>query len=202
VYDIPGAFLHSKLDEIVHMRVTDALTKFLVAVAPFVYSRFVSEEKGQDVIYLQLIRALYGCLKSALQFWKHLSGHLKKRGYVLNPYDSCVADRSVEGSQMTIVWNVDDIKISHVSEVILDNEVKWLESIYGPLVRSKGKQHTYLGMDLDFSDKKLTDKMVSYFQDIIDDFSEDISKPRSTPLGIHLFDGCWTKRRQRCSIIQ
>jgi hypothetical protein len=31
----------------------------------------------------------------------------------------------------------------------MDEEVNWLQSIYGPLIGSKGNQHTYLGMDLD-----------------------------------------------------
>ena len=188
VYDIPGAFLHSKLEEIVHMKITGILAGFLVSVAPSVYAPFLTKEKDQDVVYVQLTRALYGCLKSALQFWKHLSGHLKLRGYKLNPYDSCVANRNVEGSQLTVVWHVDDIKISHVSHAVLSTELTWLESIYGPLIGSIGKQHTYLGMDLDFSDKKLKVSMVPYFQDIIDDFPEDISKSFSTPAGNHLFD--------------
>jgi hypothetical protein len=44
------------------------------------YAPFSIDENGQLTIYLLLTRALYGCLKSALQFWKHLSGHLKTRG--------------------------------------------------------------------------------------------------------------------------
>jgi hypothetical protein len=77
VYDIPGAFLHSKLEETVHMKVIGALAKILITIAPDVYSPYVTVEKGQEVIYLVLTRALYGCIKSALQFWKHLSGHLQ-----------------------------------------------------------------------------------------------------------------------------
>jgi hypothetical protein len=70
VYDIPGAFLHSKLDEVVHMRVTGSLAKYLEAIAPDVYGSYITIEKDKEVIYLLLTRALYGCLKSALQFWK------------------------------------------------------------------------------------------------------------------------------------
>jgi Reverse transcriptase (RNA-dependent DNA polymerase) len=188
VYDIPGAFLHSKLPDTVYMKVTGTLTRFLVAVAPDIYSSFVVTENGIDVIYLLLTRALYGCLKSALQFWKHLSGNLVKRGYTLNPYDSCVANKMIGGSQFTIVWHVDDLKLSHISETVMDEEVKWLESIYGPLVGSKGNQHTYLGMDLDFDNRKLKVTMIPYLQEIIDEFPDEIGKASSTPAALHLFD--------------
>jgi hypothetical protein len=154
VYDIPGAFLHPTLEEVVHVKVTGALTKFLMSIDEKLYSDFVINEKGHDVIYLQLTRALYGCLKSALQLWKHLSGNLMKRGYVLNPYDSCVANQTVEGYQFTIVWHVDDLKLSLILETVVNEEIKCLESIYGPLVGSKGLHHTYLGMDLNFEQKK------------------------------------------------
>jgi hypothetical protein len=53
-------------------------------------------------------------------FWEDLSGKLIKCGYTLNPYDQCVANKSINGYQMTIVWHVDDLKMSHVSEECLN----------------------------------------------------------------------------------
>ena len=35
-------------------------------------------------------------------------------GFKLNPYDACVANKTINGKQCTIVWYVDDNKISHV----------------------------------------------------------------------------------------
>jgi hypothetical protein len=89
-------------------------------------------------------------------------GSLLKQGYILNPYDLCVANKLIEESQLTIVWRVDDLKVSHKSEAVLDNEIKWLETIYCPLVGSKGNHHTYLGMDLSFADKKLRISRIGY----------------------------------------
>jgi hypothetical protein len=93
------------------------------------------KERGKDVIYLILKKALYGCMKSALLFWGHLSGGLIERDYKVNPYDSCVANKA-------IVWHVDDLKLSHVSEMVLDREVEWLETIYGSLVGLDQKEIT------------------------------------------------------------
>ena len=34
-------------------------------------------------------------------------------GFEVNPYDPCVANKVINGSQMTVTWHVDDLKISH-----------------------------------------------------------------------------------------
>ena len=31
----------------------------------------------------------------------------------VNPYDTCVANKVINGSQMTVTWLVDDLNISH-----------------------------------------------------------------------------------------
>jgi hypothetical protein len=170
------------------MKVSGVLAKCLIEVSKETYGPFITMEKGQTTIYLLLTQALYGCLKSALQFWKHLSGHLKNRGFEGNPYNSCVANKIVNGNQLTVVWHVDDLKISHVHEAVVDDEVKWLESIHGALSGSKGLQHTYLGMDLDFSGGGLKVSMVPYLQELVDEFPNKISSPASTPAAVHLFE--------------
>jgi hypothetical protein len=91
-----------------------------------------------------LKRALYGCVKSALLFWENLSGKLVMRGYELNVYDRCVANKIINNTQITIIWRVDDLNISHDCKEVLKQEIKWLELMYGPFVRSIGSMHTYL----------------------------------------------------------
>ena len=55
---------------------------------------------------------------------------------------------------MTIVWHVDDLKISHVDANEVTEVIDWLKGIYGDNMRvSRGKVHDYLGMILDFSHK-------------------------------------------------
>ena len=60
-----------------------------------------------------LLKALYGTLQAALLFWENLSSQLKEWGFKLNPHDFCVANKTVNHKQCTIVWHVDDLKISH-----------------------------------------------------------------------------------------
>ena len=47
-------------------------------------------------------------------------------GFELNPYDLCVANKIINGKQYTIVWYVDDNKISHVDSTVVDNIIKEL----------------------------------------------------------------------------
>ena len=39
--------------------------------------------------------------------------YIKSIGFVLNPYDPCVADKIADGLQVTVVWHVDDLKVNH-----------------------------------------------------------------------------------------
>jgi hypothetical protein len=189
VYDISGAFLHAELPDIVHLKLNGDLAGLLIHVAPDVYARFKIMENEKDVIYLPLIRALYGCILSALQFWKYLSTNLLSNGYVLNKYNPYLANKEKDESQITNVWHVDDLKISHKKGEVIDYEEQWLETIYGPLVGSQGYHHTYLGMDLTFGLKKeLTITMIPYIQEIIDEFPDDLGKSFSTPAANHLYE--------------
>ena len=105
-------------------------------------------------MYVQLQKALYGTLSALLLFWKDLSGHLSKEGYVANPYDSCVMNKMVDGKQGTVLWHVDNLKISHVDSGVTEGVLDRLNIRYGketPLTVTRGDIHEYLGMTIDFS---------------------------------------------------
>ncbi len=79
---------------------------------------------------------------------------LTSTGFVVNPYDPCIANKSVDGHQLTLRWHVDDLMISHIDMSAINDFLRKLKVIYGDsLTESKGKQHDYLGMILDFSSK-------------------------------------------------
>ena len=76
--------------------------------------------------------------------------------------------------------------LSHVDVNVVKDEVKWLESIYGPLVGSISNQHTYLGMDLEFKDRCLKISMIPYQQEIMDEFPDPLVFKVHTPAALHL----------------
>jgi len=47
-------------------------------------------------------KALYGLLRSALLFYKHLVVALKKYGFKVNPHNPYVANVDINNSQMTV----------------------------------------------------------------------------------------------------
>jgi len=70
------------------------------------------------MLYVKLRKALYGTLQVALLFWKLLSNTLKEWGFTINEYDHCVANKTINGRQCTIIWHLDDLKISHVDKKV------------------------------------------------------------------------------------
>ena len=155
---------------------------------------YVVTERGQTVLYLELRKALYGMLQSALLFYKKLRRDLEKVGFVVNPYDPCVANKVVDGSQMTVVWHVDDLKILHVKKKCVDNFIDWAKSMYedkvGKVKASCGKQHDYLGMEMDFLQPgSVRVKMERYVREMVATFPDqsEVQKEVVSPAADNLF---------------
>jgi hypothetical protein len=60
-----------------------------------------------------------------------LSSQLQEWGFELNPYDFCVANKTINGKQCTILWHVDDLKISHVDLKAVTAILGLLDGRYG-----------------------------------------------------------------------
>ena len=98
-------------------------------------------------------------MKAALLFYLKFVKNLKSIGFVLNPYNPCVANKIVDNAQLTVVWHVDDLKASHVDAGGVTRISVWLQKTYerlfddglGAMKLKRGKIHEYLGMKLDFS---------------------------------------------------
>ena len=71
--DIPGAFMQADIDDVVHVKFEGEIAEMLVKLDPKLYRKYVKNENGKTVLYVELLKALYGTLKAALLFWKLLS---------------------------------------------------------------------------------------------------------------------------------
>ena len=70
----------------------------------------------------------------------------------MNPYDSCTFNKMVNGSQLTVVFHVDDLKCSHLDKTVVDGLLERISERFGkeaPLSITRGKVHDYLGMTID-----------------------------------------------------
>ena len=110
------------------------------------------------------------------------------KGFTVNPYDPCVVTKMIKGKQMTICWHVDDLKVYHVDEAEVTKIERWLKGLYGNISVSRGKIHTYLGMQLEYTNEgKCFVTMEQYTHEIIEGFPEVIDGTASTPASDHLF---------------
>jgi hypothetical protein len=101
--DIPGAFLHADLDEEVVMLLRGQLADLMVQVDPELYGPYlIKSAKGESILYVRMLKAMYGLLRSALLFYLKLVKDLRAYGFELNEYDPCVANKMVNGAQMTV----------------------------------------------------------------------------------------------------
>ena len=95
--DIPGAFMQGDQDETVHMHLEGTLAELLTKCDPKLYRQYVVTENNRPVLYVELIKALYGTLRAALIFWHKLTSKLVEWGFVINPYDWCVVNKQING---------------------------------------------------------------------------------------------------------
>ena len=115
------------------------------------------------------------------------------RGYKINPYDPCIANKMINGKQHTVVWHVDDLKISHVDPKVNDKFVKWVDELYGNneighVKANRGKKHDYLGMILDYeTDGEVKIDMRYYVENMLKQFKHPLKNGYTTPANENLF---------------
>ena len=103
ILDIANAFLHAENDEKVLMILRGKLAEMMMQVDPIMYRKYVTySPNGQAMMYVRLIKALYGMLRAALLFYKRLSSYLENMGFKINRYNPCAANKMVNGYQISI----------------------------------------------------------------------------------------------------
>jgi hypothetical protein len=111
-------------------------------------------------LLVQCQNALYRTMVARLLYYRKFTKSLTSVGFKINPHNPRVANKTVNGMQMTIWFHVDDCKLSHHSSRANNNMIEWLwqeyESIFedgsGQMtVSSRGRVHKYLRMTLDYT---------------------------------------------------
>ena len=168
IVDVPGAYLHAELqDETVLLVLRDELVDIMCEVSSE-YKRYVEYRNGKKILYLRVLRALYGCLESALLWYNLYSTTLRKMGFELNPYDSCVANKMIDGHQCTVAFYVDDNKISHRDPKVVTRVINELKEHFGDLKIKRGNRFDLLGMDVEIKNKKVHISMIDHLKNAIE----------------------------------
>ena len=89
IINIPGAYLHADMEHKENRRVIlklqDEFVEYMCQANPK-YLPYVLIIKDRKTLYLKLLRALYGCIESALLWYNLFSSILIKMGFEINPY--------------------------------------------------------------------------------------------------------------------
>ena len=106
--DIPNAFIQAEMpkkegEETVFMKIIGPLVGILVGMHPEQYEEYVVYENGKPVLYVEILRALYGMLESALLWYTKFRKDLESEGFIFNAYDPCVANKIVKESQLSLI---------------------------------------------------------------------------------------------------
>ncbi|CAJ1935837.1 unnamed protein product [Cylindrotheca closterium] len=155
--EISNAFIQTQMPmdarSRVMMKITGLLVDMMIQLEPR-YCDYVVIENGKQVIYVRVLRAIYGMLEASMLWYKKLRGDMEKHGFIFNPYNGCIANKIVNGKQQTIQFHVDDLLSSHIDPKVNDDFCEWMNQKYvltKPVKSKQGKTHKYLGMILDFS---------------------------------------------------
>ena len=110
-------------------------------------------------------------------------------GFKLNPYDRCVANKTINGKQCTIAWYVDDNKLSHADPEVVSEVLREIKTHFGDLVVSRGDKHDLLGMtiEIDRVNKNVIIDMREQIQEAFDSFGEELDETVVTPANKNLF---------------
>jgi hypothetical protein len=79
-------------------------------------------KKGKKQFLVQCLTALYGTMVALLLYYKKFVKSLKSKGFKLNPYDPCMANKQVNGEQLTVCFDVDICKILHLTSKLLTRQ--------------------------------------------------------------------------------
>ena len=115
--DIPGAFLQTDYNKgDTHLRIEGPMLDLLLKIEPEYYRKYIhTYPNGKRVLFAETKKAVYGTKNASLLFWLKLSATLRdEMGFTVNPYDWCCMNKNINGKQCTILWHVDDLKISHL----------------------------------------------------------------------------------------
>ena len=100
----------------------------LLDIAPKTCRKHVTENrKGVKQLIIQCQNTIYGVMVSSPLCCKKFTSSTVEHGFMINLHDPCIANKTVDGKQMTILCHVDDCKLSHINLKANDKMTEWLQ---------------------------------------------------------------------------
>ena len=74
----------------------------MVNIVPQIYRHNVIYKKGRPVLYVNLKKTLYGCLRLEFLFYERLVADMRGKDFELNTYDLYMTNKTIRGKQITV----------------------------------------------------------------------------------------------------
>ena len=147
--DIPTAFVQTHMEEKdkdgnwTIMKSRGICMDILYEIDP-IYRDYTVTKGNQKVLYIHITQAINGMLVSTMLFYHKLTQALLSYSFKLNQYDPCVANKMVNGKQLTVCCHVDDLKSSHIDPKVNDKFLEWIKNTFMQLGGSKWHEAQYM----------------------------------------------------------
>ena len=79
--DIPGSFMQANMDEDVFMWIDGHMAELLLEIGYDMYQPHVMYKHNEPMIYVELLKVLYGMMRAAQLFWEKLSTKITGVGF-------------------------------------------------------------------------------------------------------------------------
>ena len=101
---------------------------------------------------------------------------IKDVAFHINPYDTFMANKDINGKQCTIYWYIVNNKVLYVEQEVFDVIIKNMEGIFMVLTVTKGNTHTFLGTNMrHLMNNRVVTDMQEDILETVQKFGEDVS---------------------------
>ena len=78
-------------------------------------------------------------------------------GFVVNPYDLYIANCNLNSKTCTVVWYINNTKISHEDSEVKAEIIQKINAYFGRMSVTQGRMHSFIGINIKYN----VDKIVS-----------------------------------------
>ena len=177
IFDVKGSYLNASApdDKFIVIQFNSRYVELLCEMNKD-YGKDVVWECGEKVLCLRAVKAIYRCVESSLLWYSHFMDNIRELGFKVNQYESCVANKEINGSTCTISWYIDDVKVSHCNTRVVDDVITQMRDKYISIKVSRGRIHKFLGMTVEFMGQgNIAISMPRYIKECVIKFLEQIS---------------------------
>ena len=181
--DIQGVFLQGNWPQDKHpgyIMFEGIIVEMICQIGLSCYYKIIwSKDRKTKFLYSRLIKVVYETLPGAIIFYNKFSKHLIDPGFIQNKYNMCTTfNKIVNSEHITVQFHVDDLKVSHKKQSILDDFLKDLRDEFDQeyeLIKNKFFFHKHLGITIDYLIlRKVVFTMFDCLKDVIVEANEDL----------------------------